>query len=371
MRSKRRLFAGTTLAVATVIAVSGCAASAPVATPAALSSTTVAAPTTTDPATVGGSDFGPGPYRVEATVAVGESPTSIAIDPEAGKAFVARDGEGANGQSVSVIDTRTHTHSGDIPVGQVFPAGPQSIAVDTDTHLVYLVGGSSAGQVLVIDPDTESVTAIIEVDGDPVAVVVDALRHTLYVANRFSRTVTVVDTVTRATVATIPVDGSPRGLAIDPDTHHLWVVSEAGASVIDADNHTVSTTVQLAGDPKYIAIDPQTRTAFVTHPEQNWVSLIDTVTRTGMDSVSLGVRGSAFAAVVDPVAHTVYLSGGVFDVVTMIDTRTRAVTAARYSGITRTTPYGSTTYGMAVDPVRHLLYVTNRDSGQIEVIAHE
>lgn len=370
MRSKRRLFVGATFAVAAVIAVSGCAASAPVATPVSPSTTTVPAPTTTDPATVGGSDFGPGPYRVEATVTVGESPTSIAIDPETGRAFVARYAEGAATQSVSVIDTRTHSHSGDIPVGQVFPSGPQSIAVDTDTHLVYLVGGNSAGQVLVIDPDRESVTAIIETDGDPVAVVVDALRHTLYVANRFSRSVTVVDTATRATVATIPVDGSPSGLAVDPDTHHLWVASEAGVSVVDAGTHTVSTTVQVGGDPGHIAIDPQTRTAFVTHPAENWVSLVDTTSRTRVAAVSLGVRGRAFAAVVDPVAHTVYLTGGAFDVVTMIDTSTREVTAARYSGITRTTPYGSETLGAAVDPVSHLLYVTNENSGRIEVIAH-
>ncbi|WP_336086886.1 YncE family protein [Nocardia sp. SSK8] len=350
---------------------SGCTATAPPTTVASPPSTTIPVPTTTDPATVGGSDFGPGPYRVEATVAVGESPTSIALDPETRTAYVARYVDGAATQAVSVLDTRTRTVTTEIPVGQVFPSGPQSIAVDSDTHLVYLVGGNSAGEVLVIDPGSESVTATIQVDGDPVAVVVDALRHTLYVANKFSRTVTVVDTVTRAVVATIPVDGQPRGLAIDPDTHHLWVVGGADVSVIDAATHAVSTTLRLGDDPAYIAIDPQTRTAYVTHSTGNSVSLIDTVRHTRTDSVSLGVRGRAFAAVVDPVAHTVYLSGGVFDVVTMIDTRTRAVTAARYSGITRARPYGSTTYGMAVDPVSHLLYVTNKDSGQIEVVAHE
>lgn len=86
MHSRTELIAGIGLAVAVGVFVSGCTAPR-AATP--LSTTTAAAPTTTDPATVGGSRIGPGPYRVEATVAVGENPRSVAIDPGAHKAYVA------------------------------------------------------------------------------------------------------------------------------------------------------------------------------------------------------------------------------------------------------------------------------------------
>ncbi|MFC4127225.1 hypothetical protein [Nocardia rhizosphaerae] len=54
----------------------------------------------------------------------------------------------------------------------------------------------------------------------------------------------------------------------------------------------------------------------------------------------------------------------------MIDTRSRKLTAERDSGVTPSTEYGSTTWGAAVDPTTHRLYVTNSDIGRIEVIAH-
>ncbi|WP_416382149.1 hypothetical protein [Nocardia higoensis] len=290
------------------------------------------------------------------------------MDPETHEAYVAHYADSTADQSVSVIDTHTRAVTATIPVGQVFPDSPQSIAVDPVTHLVYLVCGNSAGELLVISPDSRTVTARIDVGGDPAALVVDPVRSTVYVANQFSRTVTAVDTVTRAVVATIPVDGHPTGLTVDPSTHHLWVVSGDDVSVIDPETYTVSTTIRIDEDPKFIAIDPQQRTAYVTHYEGNSVSLIDTVSRTRTGSVSLGERGHAFAAVVDPTAHTVYFTGGVFQIVTMIDTFTREVTAVRLSGITPSTEYGSKTWGAAVDPATHHLYVTNENAGQIEVI---
>ncbi|NKX88702.1 YncE family protein [Nocardia coubleae] len=273
-------------------------------------------------------------------------------------------------QTVSVIDTRTRDVAARIPVGKVYPHGPQSIAVDPVTHLVYLVCGNSAGQVVVISPDTDTVTTTIDFEGDPFAVVVDPDRSTLYVANRLSRTVTAIDTITRTVRATIAVDGYPTGLAVDPNTHHLWVVNEGNVSVIDPTTYTVSTNFAVGKDPVHIAIDHPTHTAYVTHFNGHSVSLFDTASRTPAGSVSLGDRVTGYAAVIDPAEHTVYLTGMAHSTVSMIDTRTRTLTAARLSGITPSTEYGSSTWGAAVDPATHHLYVTNEDIGRIEIIAH-
>ncbi|MFC6010293.1 YncE family protein [Nocardia lasii] len=366
MRSKTRVTAGICLVVGVLVC--GCAATRSGA-PVARFTTTAPATTTTDPATVGGSSIGPGPYRIEATVAVGENPRSVAIDPGLNRAYVAHLSDSDEEQSVSVIDTRTHTVTATIPAGRVFPGYPQSIAVDPVTHLVYLVCGNSAGKVLVISPDSNTVTATIEFDGDPAAVVVDSVRGIVYVGNRFSDTVTVIDAVTRAVVTTVPVGDDVRGLAVDPASHDLWVVSGDGVSVLDAATYTVSTTIPVGNDPRYIAIDPRHRTAYVTHSTENLVSVIDIDSRTRADSVSLGIRGKAFGAVIDPAEHTVYFTGMAAGTVTMVDTRTRTLTATRSSGITRSTTYGSATWGAAVDPATHYLYVTNENADQIEVIA--
>lgn len=369
MRARGKLVAGLSLVVAVGIAGSGCAVPESAVPPVATTSAFVVP--TADPAAVGGSDFGPGPYRVEATIAVGENPRSVAIDPETRKAYVAQFAESADQQSVSVIDTRTRRVTAEIPVGRVYPSSPQSIAVDPLTHLVYLVCGNGAGQVLVIDPDSGTVTAVIESGGDPRAIVVDAPRRTLYVANRFSGTVTVIDTVTRSVLATIPVGGRPEALAVDPTTHDLWIASGSAVSVVDSETYAVSSRILMREAPLSIAIDVRSRTAYVTNSDTNSVSLIDTGSRRQTGEVSLGVRGRAMTAIVDPTAHTVYLTSGVFRTVTMIDTRSRTVTAMRNSGITASNKYGSEVFGAAVDPVSGHLYVTNRNADQIEVIAHE
>ncbi|WP_370465674.1 YncE family protein [Nocardia sp. GTS18] len=243
MLSKTRLVAVLGLAVAVGISLSGCSAPRPATQP---STTSVAAPTTTDPATIGGSSIGPGPYRVEATVAVGENPRSVAIDPGTHRAYVAHYADSTDQQTVSVIDTRTRDVAARIPVGKVYPHGPQSIAVDPVTHLVYLVCGNSAGQVVVISPDTDTVTTTIDFEGDPFAVVVDPDRSTLYVANRLSRTVTAIDTITRTVRATIAVDGYPTGLAVDPNTHTCGS-SKRATSPSSTRRPTPSAPISLSG----------------------------------------------------------------------------------------------------------------------------
>ncbi|MFC9995858.1 hypothetical protein [Nocardia sp. NPDC127526] len=68
---------------------------------------------------------------------------------------------------------------------------------------------------------------------------------------------------------------------------------------------------------------------------------------------------------IDPAAHTVYLTSGGFGSITMIDTRTRTLSASRL-----TVKPGSWTGGIAVDTTAHEIYIEHGESSRtIEILA--
>ncbi|MEV6769148.1 YncE family protein [Nocardia sp. NPDC051030] len=348
------------------VAVGGCASPTEVTT---ASPTTL--PTTTDPATNRMfDDLGVGPYRSRGGVQVGYGPRSVAIDSGLHKAYVATEDPSLPPYpvTVTVLDTRTQTVTASIPVDGVFVHGPQSIAVDPATHLVYLIDAGPSGDLSVIDPMTNTVTARIRTADafHHSAVAVDSEHHTVYVAADYLQTITAIDTRSNTVVATIPVHGKPAALAVDPGNHHLWVATERNVSEFDPASFALNAMVPLIGDPSGLAIDPETHTAYITDLfGKSAVTFIDTTTYT-VGSISLG-REASYAAAVDPATHTVFLTSGGFGSITMIDTRTRKVTASRLT--VKEPSGGSWTGGIAVDTTTHEVYVENGESSRtIEIL---
>lgn len=357
---RTRLIGGIGL-VAAVVIVGGCASPTPIPrTPAS----TVAVPATTDPATSRNyTDLGVGPYRTRANLQVGDSARSIAVDSGLHRAYVTK-----SDHSLDIIDTRTLAHLDTIELDKkLFAIRPQSITIDPVTHLVYLIGQGPAEVLVVIDPATNTVTAQVPTaeDNDHSAVVVDSVRHIVYVSNSYYRTVVAIDTRNHAVLATIPVGGRPSAMAVDPGTQHLWVANGSDVSVIDPATFTVTATYPVGERPSGIAIDPETRTVFVTDYSGTALTFVDIATRT-VGTIPLN-QEPAIQAVVDPATHTVFVTSGAFGSITMIDTKTRKVTASRLTP--SEPPYGRNTWGIAVDLATHEIFVTHGEhSRTIDVL---
>jgi YVTN family beta-propeller protein len=89
-----------------------------------------------------------------------QQPIGVAVTPDGSKVYVAD----VNSNSVSVVDTTTHTVSAIIPVG----ATPEGVAVTPDGTKVY-VANSDSNSVSVIDTTTDRVSATTGVGAYPVA----------------------------------------------------------------------------------------------------------------------------------------------------------------------------------------------------------
>ncbi|WP_310767721.1 YncE family protein [Mycobacterium sp. Z3061] len=117
-------------------------------------------------------------------------------------------------------------------------------------------------------------------------------------------------------------------------------------------------TVQVDNGPYAVAVDPGTRTVYVTNTKDNTVSVIDGKTRTVTATVFVGDYPTSVA--VDPSTHTVYVANLHDSTVSVIDGNTHVVTA--------TVNAGKNPVAVAVDPATHTVYVANYQDVTVSVI---
>ena len=301
-------------------------------------------------------------YRVTGTIAVGEGPAGVAVDPGTQTVYVAN----RDDNTVSVIDAATRTVVASIPVDE----GPFAVAVDPGTHTVY-VTHPFGHRVSVIDGRTRVVITTVPVIiadvkfpggallGD---VAVDPGTHMVYVTDSTYGRLVVVDGISHRIVDTLDVGGVQTGVAVDPETHTVYVSRErvagnapgSGAhmlSVIDGPSRTVITDIPGGLGWQAVAVDSPTRSVYVANLWERTVSVIDTATRAVTATIPVDrYHGENIA--VDPGTHAVYVR--IDNAVAVIDGSTRTVAA--------TLPLGSDKYdvgSVAVDPDSHIAYVTS------------
>lgn len=148
---------------------------------------------------------------------------------------------------------------------------------------------------------------------------------------------------------TIPVGAQPYGVALTPDGR-LYVANNGSntISVVDpatANAYTVSPTITVGRGPGEIAIDPVADRAYVSNYNDSTVSVIDIAAGSVIATISPGGLGVA----VDPGLGRLYIAYGTELVV--VDT------ASLQQVATIPAPAGSSYFGIAVDPSRHLGYI--------------
>ena len=113
------------------------------------------------------------------------------------------------------------------------------------------VSDAANGRVLRINPQTDEVTAAINVGTGPSAI---TLGHgSVWVANSLDGTVSRIDPRTDQVRATIPVGNGPGAIAVDAGG--VWVTNEFGRTVVRIDSATdaVSRTVMVGNNPRGLA----------------------------------------------------------------------------------------------------------------------
>ena len=160
---------------------------------------------------------------VVANIPLGQSPTSIAVNPATNRIYAACQSP----TTLKVIDGDTDAVTATIPLNLIFFA-PTGIAVNPTTNRVYV--DDYVHGVWVVDGATNAVITNITLPIGAVRVAVNPVTNLVYVGNMVERTITVIDgnsnTATEnSVVAVIPLAYFGGDMVMNPITNRLYMVS--------------------------------------------------------------------------------------------------------------------------------------------------
>ena len=352
---------------------------------------------------------------VPATLA-GKDPISLAINPSTSSIYVGDSGEFEGlPWSISVLDDSTcntliQTGCTADPTSFTTPFLPLGLAVDVPTDTLYAAFATADttftpnDTVGVIDGSSCNAThasgcgaiaASATVGSAPFGVAIDPATHTAYVANNDLGTVSVLDSSTcNATdtagcgpaTGTVSLGQFPSSIAVDQATDTIYTLNPGGpatVSVIDGATCNASKTSGCANAPptitvgnggglQAIAVNDATDTVYVTNTGNDTVSVIDGSTCNASVTSGCGQTPPAVpighqnygGLAVDPARDLIYVTNTLDDTVSVIDGATcNAADTTGCAGTPTTVPAGSNPATLAVNPVDGTVYVTDNGGG--------
>ncbi len=290
---------------------------------------------------------------VVATIAVGNSPHGVGVNPSTDRIYV------QGGGNVSVIDGASNAVIATVRVG----LEAYGVGVNPTTNRIYVANYSDV-TVSVIDGASNVVIATVNVGRGLYGVGVNPSTNRIYVSNVIGDTVSVIDGASNAVIATVPVGDGPRGVGVNSSTDRVYVANGYGdtVSVIDGASNAVVATVAVGDGPKGVGVNSSTDRVYVSNLWAGTVSVIDGASNAVVATVPVGDRPEGVG--VNPTTGHVYVSNPPPfdpDTVSVIDGASNAVVA--------TVPVGDTPFGVAVNPATDRVYVAG--GGTVSVIEND
>jgi len=160
------------------------------------------------------------------------------------------------------------------------------------------------------------------------------------------------------TVRLAKVGANPTSIAIDTVNGRVYVVNagEGTLSVLDGRTDAVLATLKIGAHPYSIAADSLAGKIYVTRTYSDRLIIIDAAT----NQVSSIKAGSPDLVAVNEKTHTIYLLSYEMGDLAIVDGATRKITR---------TSVGMHAWGMALNPVTGVLYVSKIGDGAIAVLA--
>jgi YVTN family beta-propeller protein len=342
------------------------------------------------------------------TVAVGQFPIAIAVNPVTNKVYVAN----LFGNSLTVINGANLTTKL-IPLG----GSPAALAINLRLNTIYVAcqQGSSPGFVSLLDGNSDAVTASVSVGPGPLAIAVNPVTAKVYVANQIDSTVSILSgRPPNIAVKTINVysgssAASPSALAVNPVTNRIYVVNNGSNEVreINGDYDLALVGYPVGSSPVALAVDTGSNKVYVANSDNlnsnGSVTVIDPVTQT---TATIGMPGGPESIAVNPVLNKIYVTAYLIKSVLIIDGGTNTIRGQIITGqnpwnviinpltfevytssiadnvvagadglidpsgnvSVKYVPVGSAPGPIAINPVTNTIYVVNIGDGTVSVI---
>lgn len=292
---------------------------------------------------------------VIATIPVGFFPFIVAANPRTNRVYVTNQGD----NSMSVIDGSLNQVVATVKFLNGFV--PYGVAANPFTNRIYVAGGH---WLYVVEGHTNKVVRRIRVGSGADRVAVNPLTNRVYVTNESEGTVSAVDGASDVVIATVPVNGGPIGIAVNPVTNLVYVplffCTACGAAIINGSTNQVTTTLDLAGGSlDDVAVDALNNRIYVTD-ESAGLFAIDGNTNAVLGNVT-GLNAPETVAVLPGTRFVVEADFG----------SGNAIFIDAYSlSISQTVAVGTYPSGTAVNWITRRVYMSNKGSNSVSVIAY-
>lgn len=315
-------------------------------------------------------------YAVIKTVAVGDGPTSVAVDHADDTVYVTN----LNSRTLSVINGRNPDDSGSVGVG-IYAF---SLALNEQDDTVYVGTGSdliSANMVYVVSGRTRTWDDTIFLPSYRIySLAVDQTDDTLYVPQAAGNLITAISGRSKDDSVTRPLGVSqPLGVAVDSLDDSVYVVSKytpglpnpvdpgmfVGLNGRSLDDSGISPG-PLGSQPWEVAVHPLDDSVFVTNNAGNSLSIVNGRTRAVVGApVSLSNAGTQpWDLAVNGTGDTVFIAMGGGNRLALVNALTGSLLDDSLS-------VGTTPTGVATDdssPNAGLVYVANQASDNLSII---
>jgi uncharacterized repeat protein (TIGR01451 family) len=186
---------------------------------------------------------------------------------------------------------------------------PHGVAVDPGRNEIY-VANYAAGTVSVINGDTNSVVNTIASVPYANGVAYDAVHDLVYVTNKDTGKLTVIQASSKTVLTpTISVGTQPNGVAYNPTADKIYVANFGAGSVtiLNGTTRALITTIGGLNQPSHIAVDPGLNKVYVSNHAGPWVTRIDGASN-GTATIPLYDCYGPYGIAVDTVRHLVYVA---------------------------------------------------------------
>ena len=212
--------------------------------------------------------------------------------------------------------------------------------------------GKSIG---VIDLKSSKLLNLIEIDGEPDAILYVAKAKVVYVTNSVGNSGVFIDPETQKIVANLPLGGKPERAAADPATGLIYqaLSDTAEIVVIDPISREVARRFPVEGgqDPTGLSFDLKSRRLFIGCQNEKLVVMnVDT----GAAVATLPVGKGANTIDFDSKWKRIYVANAESQSISVIE----EVSPDRYELI-ETVPSSPETRSLAIDPRTHRIYLSH------------
>lgn len=244
--------------------------------------------------------FDPGRRRVVGEVKGLESPHGLAVNPRAGKLYVANTGA----KNVAIVSTRDWKIESSIPL----PAAPYDVTLSSDGSRLYLANRRELS-ISAVDLAQIDRVQTVNVAGSPAQLAFDPARRVLYATLQDRAAVVVLDPNLKELARYKLLASQPTGLILDTAAHRLYVSVRNAVLALDAATGTELGRVAAPEGADSMWLDTSEGMLYVAS-SGGFVTMV----RTGAgkfiaaDEIRTDVRGHSLAY--DPARRLIYMPGG-------------------------------------------------------------